>query len=232
MPVSTINYMPDIPCACRYAEGDYYKNMRSTGVVNELPKFIPAFLDISELSHPSTLRVLGGLQKRNATDIDVSLAKLRELPNFERTAEARVIPRDELNAHPRMDNRFHIMDVHAGIRQSLSHGVGGLVEIARERDSLRARDTWRAGHLIKEFGGFAVVRATQLDQMGWRRSNGYSGNDGEGQYIAKHYRSYEALKPFMSAQFKRIVREAAARHEWLAELSSTPDIELEGLHQL
>jgi hypothetical protein len=193
--------------------------MRAVHAVERLPEFVPAFLEISELKDPVAIRVLGHLHKPGEADFEDSLAKLRELPEFERTPESRVIPIDRLNAAPRNFANYHIMDVHGAIRQSLSHGMGGMVEIGRSRDELDVLDKLRAGRAIKEFGGFAVIRATQLSQTGWRRGGGYSDSDGEGKYIATHYRSYEILRPFMSRTFRRLVEEAAVNHQWLTDLS-------------
>ncbi|HEY5442129.1 MAG TPA: hypothetical protein VIJ68_01170 [Candidatus Saccharimonadales bacterium] len=190
--------------------------MRANQVVDNLPEFTPALMDIAGVSRLSP-RIGEGIE-----GFAEDLEGLGALPEFERTALGRVIPvHAGLNASPRgaanlgtneHGEAYGIMDVHAGIRSALVQGVHALQHLTGYGLELGGADTRRTGRAVKEFAGFAIIRATQVGHGGWRRSRGRSDFDGEGIYIAKNRASYETLRPLMTRDFRRLADHAIASH--------------------
>lgn len=188
--------------------------MRPSQVVNNLPRFTPALMDIA--GSASLLPHLGyGIQGFSA-----DLKNLGALPKFEHSPWSRVLPVNAgLNASPgdsanlgsdRNGQAYNIMSVHGQIRGALSQGIDAMEHLTGYGSELGVVNKIRAGRAIKKFAGFAVIRAIQVDFSG-SRNNGYS-DDGEGIYIAQHRDSYKTLRPLMSRKFRRLAKHAIAKH--------------------
>jgi hypothetical protein len=185
--------------------------MLAVQVVNRLPEFTPALLEIAQLER--TTDPTTATREEFAAD----LRQLGVLPRFEGTGMSRVIPVNRgLNASPQRSQEYHIMDVHSAIRRGVDNGLWAMEHVTDYAPQLHVHEKVRAGRAIKRFAGLAIVRATQLSPDLWRRGGGYSNSDGEGRFIAAHRESYEALRPLMTWRFRRLVDGSIAEHAYRA----------------
>ncbi len=185
--------------------------MRATQVISALPEFTPALLDIAELTRTTDPTAV------TKDHLAADLKQLSVLPRYEAAVMGYTKPDDRRLDPGAFHVRGHnIMDIHQGIRRGIDNGLWALEHITDYAAQLDLLEKIQAGRAIKQFAGFAILRATQLSSDLWRRSGGYLNSDGEGKFIAAHKESYTVLKPIMTKNTARLVDLALNRHAYRA----------------